>query len=58
MTELLRSALATLFLMVALFAIVCLISGGDPFGPPSALRPIDGIWSNSGQLTASGSPVG
>lgn len=45
MTELLRGALATLFFLVALFAIVCLISGGDPFGPPSALYPVGGTWS-------------
>lgn len=45
MTELLRSAVATLFLMIALFAVVCLMSGGDPFGPPSALRPNAGMWS-------------
>ncbi|WP_259782004.1 hypothetical protein [Aestuariispira ectoiniformans] len=52
MTELLRSAVATLFLMIALFAIVCLISGGDPFGPPSALYPSSGSWSFENSMPA------
>lgn len=46
MCGLLKSAAATLFLLIAIFALVCLISGGDPFGPPSALIPGAGLeWT-------------
>lgn len=37
MTEVLRNVMATLFVMIAIFAVVCLVTGGGPLQSPAAL---------------------
>lgn len=37
MTEVLRNVMASLFVMITIFAIVCLVTGGGPLQSPAAL---------------------
>lgn len=43
MTDVVRNVMAALFLMIALFAVVCLMTGGGPLQSPAALMKTDDL---------------